>query len=92
MMEEPKTKKPRGFAAMSLERRREIARMGGSSVPPEKRTFSTNKELARKAGFTGGKAVRPENRTFARNPGLAASAGRAGGLVKQSNREKPPAE
>jgi uncharacterized protein len=47
-------KSKRGFAAMDPERRREIARRGGSSVPPEKRSFSQNKELAATAGTKGG--------------------------------------
>jgi general stress protein YciG len=44
----------RGFAAMDPERRREIARKGGASVPSEKRSFSKNKELATEAGRKGG--------------------------------------
>ena len=47
-------KQKRGFAAMSVERRREIAHKGGSSVPSEKRSFSKNKELATEAGRKGG--------------------------------------
>ena len=44
----------RGFASLSPERRVEIARKGGASVPSEKRSFSTNSELARAAGRKGG--------------------------------------
>lgn len=55
-------KKPRGFAAMSPERRREIARKGGSSVPPSKRSFSQNRELAATAGAEGGRASRPKGK------------------------------
>ena len=41
----PSPAKPlRGFAALSPERRRELAALGGKSVPPEKRSFSQNKE------------------------------------------------
>lgn len=50
----PTTGRPRGFAAMSLEQRREIASKGGSSVAPEQRTFSRDSELARAAGQKGG--------------------------------------
>ena len=50
--EKPKLK--RGFAAMSPERRTEIARMGGASIPAEKRAFSLNKQLAQDAGRKGG--------------------------------------
>jgi uncharacterized protein len=51
-------KQKRGFAAMSVERRREIARKGGASVPSEKRSFSKNKELATDAGRKGGAVSR----------------------------------
>lgn len=47
-------KKKRGFAAMSPERVREIARKGGSTLPPEKRPYYQNRELARSAGSKGG--------------------------------------
>lgn len=46
----------RGFASMTPERRREIARQGGAAVPGEKRTFATNTDLAREAGRKGGSA------------------------------------
>ncbi len=46
----------RGFAAMSPDRRREIARKGGLSVPSEKRSFSQDRELAASAGQRGGRA------------------------------------
>lgn len=48
----------RGFAAMNPERRREIARKGGASVPGEKRSFSKNRDLAASAGRKGGEAKR----------------------------------
>ncbi len=51
-------KKPRGFAAMSLEKRREIASRGGRAVPAESRAFSTNRELAAAAGAKGGLATK----------------------------------
>lgn len=44
----------RGFASMNPEKQREIASMGGKSVPSEKRSFSTNRELASQAGRKGG--------------------------------------
>jgi general stress protein YciG len=48
----------RGFAAMDPERRREIARRGGASVPSEKRSFAQNRDLAANAGRKGGTASR----------------------------------
>jgi general stress protein YciG len=50
------TKARRGFAAMSPEKRREIARKGGASVPADKRSFSRSPELAATAGSKGGSA------------------------------------
>lgn len=47
--------KPRGFAALTPERRTEIARLGGAGVPADKRSFSRNPELAASAGRVGGK-------------------------------------
>jgi general stress protein YciG len=46
----------RGFASMSEEERREIARKGGESVPDEKRSFSKDRELASEAGKKGGES------------------------------------
>lgn len=51
-------KQRRGFAAMSPERRREIAAKGGASVPAAKRSFSTREGLASAAGQIGGSAPR----------------------------------
>lgn len=48
--------KPRGFAAISPERRRQIASMGGLSVDPSKRSFSRDRKLAARAGRKGGQA------------------------------------
>lgn len=53
-MKTKKRKAKRGFAAMSLEKRREIARKGGQSVKPENRAFAQNRELAAEAGRKGG--------------------------------------
>ena len=44
----------RGFAAMTKDERCKIASMGGKAVPPEKRAFSLDNELARSAGKKGG--------------------------------------
>jgi len=46
----------RGFASLSLERRREIAAKGGASVAADKRSFSQNRDLAASAGRKGGEA------------------------------------
>ena len=75
--------KKRGFALLSPERRKEIATLGGKSVAPSKRSFSTNKELAKKAGAKGGKNAPAEKRPFSAKPGLAIEAGKLGGAVNQ---------
>lgn len=58
-----KPKARRGFAAMNPERRREIARKGGASVPSEKRSFAKDRDLAAAAGRKGGESSRGGGRT-----------------------------
>jgi uncharacterized protein len=53
-MTDTPTKSRRGFAAMNPERQREIARLGGRSVPAENRTYFKNRALAAEAGGKGG--------------------------------------
>ncbi len=48
------TKAKRGFAAMSPEKRAAIAKLGGAGVPADKRSFSRDNKLARRAGAIGG--------------------------------------
>ena len=55
-------KSKRGFASLSLERRREISAKGGAAVPAEKRSFAQNRDLAASAGRTGG-LVSPRKRS-----------------------------
>ncbi|MBW3560766.1 MAG: stress-induced protein [Proteobacteria bacterium] len=52
------TRALRGFALLDAARRREIASMGGQSVPEEKRSFSQDRELAAQAGRKGGQKGR----------------------------------
>ncbi len=75
MTETTPGKSKRGFAALSPERRREIASMGGRSVPAEKRTFTTNNGLATASGRKGGLSVDPAKRSFSTNRQLAREAG-----------------
>lgn len=79
-------KKPRGFATLTPERRKEISSMGGRSVPADKRTFSFNRELASTAGRKGGLNSSSELRSFSADRQLAATAGRAGGLATSKAR------
>lgn len=53
-----KTNKPRGFACMTPEKRREIASKGGASVPADRRSFSQSHDLAATAGRKGGQISR----------------------------------
>lgn len=71
----------RGFATLSPERHKEIASAGGRAVPPEKRSFSTNRDLARSAGTKGGKSVDPAKRSFSLDRQKAIQAGRKGGIA-----------
>jgi general stress protein YciG len=47
---------------MNPERRREIARKGGASVPSEKRSFAKDRDLAASAGRKGGEASKGSGR------------------------------
>ncbi len=70
-------KRKRGLACLSPERRREIASMGGRSVPPEKRAFARDVALAAEAGRVGGGSATPENRMFHKDNDLARRAAKA---------------
>ena len=76
----------RGFARYSPEKRKELAAKGGANVPAEKRSYSTNRELAAESGRKGGKNIPAEKRSFSRNSDLAKEAGRKGGLNRQRNK------
>lgn len=79
-------KSKRGFASMTPERRKEIARKGGRAVAPENRSFAKDKKLAASAGRKGGLAVDPENRAYTRDRKLAQEAGRKGGKAARDKK------
>lgn len=81
-------KKLIGFAALSPERRKEIAAKGGRNVPAHKRTFSNNKALASNAGIKGGRSVDPKKRPFSTNKALAVEAGRKGNKASRKSRKE----
>jgi general stress protein YciG len=58
MTDKPDGKSRRGFASMSPERVREIARRGGKSTAPENRAFARDRDLAATAGRKGGKSTK----------------------------------
>ncbi len=60
MTDKPRAK--RGFAAMDPERLREISKIGGASVPHDRRPYARDRELAAEAGRKGGLA-RPKMRS-----------------------------
>jgi general stress protein YciG len=81
----------RGFASMDPEKRRQIASLGGKSVPAEKRSFSQSAALATTAGRKGGQSVDPSKRSFSRDHGLASAAGAKGGHASHGGgRRKEP--
>jgi len=80
--DEHKSTSNRGFASMDRAKQRQIASKGGQSVPPEKRSFSQDPQLAAQAGRKGGESVPAEGRSFSQNRELAAEAGRKGGQAR----------
>lgn len=56
----------RGFASMDREKQRAIASKGGQSVPPEKRSFSQDRQLAAAAGRKGGERSHGGKKTTAK--------------------------
>ena len=89
--EQPKSTSNRGFASMDREKQRAIASKGGQSVPPEKRSFSQDPQLAAQAGRKGGESVPPEGRSFSQNRELAAEAGRKGGQARGASSQRAAA-
>ena len=83
-------KSKRGFASMTPEKRREIASLGGRSVPAEKRSFSQDHALASEAGRKGGHATAPAKRSYSRDTDLARASGRKGGLAMHRNARSHP--
>lgn len=73
---DPKVAKPRGFAAMSPEKRKQAAAKGGGAIRSGLRGFAANPELARAAGAKGGKAVPKTKRAFVADKDLASRAGK----------------
>lgn len=72
-------KAPRGFAAMSPERRREVARKGGKRAQEMGTANRFDSERASKAGSVAGKVIAAR--------GEMAALGRKGGLKAAENRK-----
>lgn len=78
------TKKPRGFAAMSTEKRKAIASAGGEAAHANGKAHRFTAAEARAAGAKGGRAVGKNRRAFTSEE--AREAGRRGGLASQARR------
>lgn len=78
----------KGFGSMDPEKQRAIASKGGKSVPPEKRSFSQNRDLAAEAGRRGGLAIDDAKRAFSVDHDLAVQAGRKGGRVRHCSKDE----
>ncbi len=76
-----KAKRVCGFAALTPERQRELASMGGKAVKSE------NRKLAAEAGRIGGTSVPADKRSFSQSAELAATAGRMGGAAPHQSRK-----
>jgi general stress protein YciG len=74
---------PRGFAALTPERRREIASMGGKTSAG----FAKDPERARSAGRKGGQN---SSGNFKHNPERAQEMGRRGGSAPKPPRKARP--
>jgi uncharacterized protein len=77
-MRSPEKKKPKGFAAMSPAKRREISSKGGKAAHAKGTAHEFDSEEARTAGRKGGHAI-------SRNRDHMAEIGSRGGLSKASN-------
>jgi general stress protein YciG len=66
VVEAPRKKQRRGFAAMSIEKQREIARKGGRASHEKGTGHEWNPESARAAGRKGGLASRGTPKTPAK--------------------------
>jgi uncharacterized protein len=79
-MRSPEKKKPKGFAALTPEKRREIASKGGKAAHAKGTAHEFDSEEARSAGRKGGHAI-------SRNRDYMAEIGSRGGLSKASNHQ-----
>lgn len=81
---EQSVKKRKGFASMSLERRQEIARMGGKAAQASGSGHRFTSDEARSAGQKGGASV-------SRDRAHMSEIGRKGGLIakEKASRAEP---
>ncbi len=70
---------------------RKLGRIGGASVPAEKRYWVQHPDMASAAARLGGSSVPPERRSFSTNRELARRAGRLGGMARKASAALIPA-
>lgn len=85
------TKSKRGFASLSKERQREIARLGGKKAHERGTAHRFDKEEAREAGRKGGAAV-SENRAHMAEIGRKGGQARGAAAQKQKERKSDKTE
>lgn len=85
------TKKPRGLAALSPERRAQIASMGGKACKAENRWYSRNPDAAAAAGAKGAaarvNAMNVKRIAKGLNEAVAMAEGLPGGIDRASTDE-----
>lgn len=80
--------KLRGFAAMSPERQREIASMGGKAAHASGNAHEFTSEEAREAGRKGGQAAHQSGNAHQFTSDEAREAGRKGGQASNGGRSR----
>lgn len=88
---ETETKSKRGFASLSKERQREIARLGGKKAHERGTAHRFDKEEARAAGRKGGTSV-SENRAHMAEIGRKGGQARGAAAQKQKERKSDKTE
>ncbi len=78
-VETPVTPRPRGFAAMSPEKQKAIASLGGRAAHERGTAHQFNSDEAREAGRKGGRAAHARGTAHQFTPEEAREAGRKGG-------------
>jgi len=82
------SKKPRGFAAISSERHREIARQGGKAAHAQGKAHEFSHEEAVAAGRKGGKTAHEQGVAHRFTVEEARAAGRKGGRRRGRGKAK----
>lgn len=87
--EDKASRRPRGFGAMSPERQRRIASLGGKAAHQKGTAHEFTPEEARHAGAKGGRAAHERGTAHEFTPEEARDAGRKGGQASSKARVEP---